>query len=377
MKYQLLIAFFLGILLCEGLFAAETPWRTGAKFQSELNAAFSATWRNVELREVLQRIGQDRQIAILLDRRVDPNATWTVEFTQPSLRGDFAELARKFHGDVSEAENVVYLGPIDSCRKLRTLIALRSEELSSSESRISKDRQQRWRKPRSVTWSDLDSPREILHRLAQELDVTLKNPSRIEHDLWAGAVLPEVTGVEAISLILIQFHLTFQWQDHGAAIELVSIPESVRISRTYKFRGTSSEKTLTDWKASWPDAEFQLVKGGIVVQATVEEHEEIAAIRMERTKNRPTETQQPLNRQKFALKVRDVSARDVMTELEKSEITFEFDEEQLKGAGIDLNTFVEFDVQSVSAEELLHALFDPLDVAFVMNGSKVTLSPKP
>ncbi len=356
--------------------ADDIPWRTGVRFRSELHEPITANWRSVELRSVLQQISLDREVSILLDRRVDPTVTLPVEFVNQPLKDGLTKLAQRFQGGCSVPDNVVYLGPRDSVDKLRTLIALRTEDLASSERPVSKERQQVWLKTRTVRWDDLDSPRAILDRLQADLNFRIENPAQIEHDLWAEAVLPQVNGIEALSLILIQFDLTFGWQDAGQAIELVPAPATVRIERRHKPRGKSVEKTLADWQANWPHAEFQPADREIIALATLEEQEEISAGKPARAKPALAEKPIPLDRRQFTLKIKDVSAQDLMIELEKSGIVFDYAPETLAAEGIDLSRFVELDVRKLSADEFFHALFDPLGVKFTIDGLTVTLKPK-
>ena len=83
-----------------------------------------------------------------------------------------------------------------------------------------------------------------------------------------------------------------------------------------------------------------------------------------------------MDRRQFTLKIKDVSARDLMTELEKSGVMFEFDPDVLAAARIDLNQFVALDVRKLTADEFFHALFDPLGVQFTMDGLTVKLRAK-
>lgn len=365
------------IALLPGVAAAqESPWRTGTGFHTRLHETWTANWRNVELRTVLEQVGHDREIAILLDRRIDPNAMPPVDFVGEPLAEGFSRLAEQLHGGASFPDNVVYLGPRDSARKLRTLIALRTGELSSEEFQVPKDRRQTWLKRKTVRWDDLDSPREILDRLQAELNFRIVHPELIEHDLWAEAVLPHVTAVEAISLVLIQFDLTFAWRDGGQRIELTPAPEKARIEKTHPLRGKSAERALAEWRSTWPDAEVRVADRQIAALATIEEHEAMSAGKPMRTAPAAGNGPPPLARRQFTLKIKDVSARDLMRELEKSGVTFEFDAQALADAGVDLDRFIELNVRKLSAEEFFHRVFDPLGVKFTIEGLSVKLAPK-
>ncbi|MBC8116450.1 MAG: hypothetical protein H7062_18830, partial [Candidatus Saccharimonas sp.] len=61
-------------------------FQTGPRFQTEIDRLLSASWANVELRDLLKKIGDDRRVAILLDRRVDPTVQLPLNLTNSSLR---------------------------------------------------------------------------------------------------------------------------------------------------------------------------------------------------------------------------------------------------------------------------------------------------
>ena len=110
-------------------------------------------------------------------------------------------------------DGFVYLGPKSATRQLRTLIELRKIDLQSKETRIPEQRRNELQRHRTFEWRDLDTPREILARISDSFRLTISNVDLIPHDLWAAAVLPDASLSEALSVVLIQFDLTFRWTD--------------------------------------------------------------------------------------------------------------------------------------------------------------------
>lgn len=377
-----MIRFILAAALIFRLFAATTAAddkvRTGQRFRTELQEPATANWESVELRDVLDALQTQRQIAILLDRRIDPSSKWPVTFVNESLIDGLTNLASQFAGGVSCPDNVIYLGPEPAARKLRTLVALRTAELSNFEppSSISKDRRLLWLKRRTVRWDDLDSPREILDRLQTDWEFQIANPELVEHDLWAKAELPEVNGVEALSLVLIQFDLTFRWRDGAQSVELIPLPETAVIEKQHKPRGKSTDQQLAEWQARYPSAEFRKAGREIVVVATEEVHDELIAGPPKRKKPVQNPADMSLDSQQFMLKAENIPANELMLELEKSGIVFEYDPQELAAAKIDLKRPVKLDVRDLSAKEFFKVFFDPLGVKFTIRGKTVTLKPK-
>ena len=132
----------------------------------------------------------------------------------------------------------------------------------------------------TIRWDDFDKPADIFARLAEKYSLAVEGAEMIPHDLWVGAVIPEATPIEALSLVLAQFELTFAWTDRGEAIRLESMPERVVIEQGHlPPRGKSAAAALADWKEKLPDLEARVEAGKIVVSGTVEIQEMIDRLR--------------------------------------------------------------------------------------------------
>jgi len=188
--------------------------------------------------------------------------------------------------------------------------------------------------------------------------------------------LPQVTGVAALSLVLIQFDLTWIWREGASEIELVPIPETVVIEKQHKPRGKTAARQLDEWREKYPDAEFHLAGSEILVTTTEEVHAELSAPRVSPGKPPADPAVVPLSRRKFTLEIKDVSARDLMAELEKSGLVFDYDARELSDAGVDLDRLIQFNVRNLSAADFFHTVFDPLGAKCALDGVTVTLSPK-
>src|SRR5262249_2683875 len=160
---------------------------------------------------------------ILLDRRLDPTASLRADAGGEML-GDFLErLAAGSHSGAVLVGNTVYLGPATAASKLRTLVALRTQELSSK-GEIPGGRRGGLARTASFRWDELDRPAELLTRLAEHYQLKIEGLDLVPHDLWGGAVLPEAGAAEALSLVLIQFDLTFGWIEHGKGVRIERVP---------------------------------------------------------------------------------------------------------------------------------------------------------
>ena len=361
-----------------------TAFHTGAQFQTEIDRTLSASWANVELRDLLKKIGDDRRIAILLDRRVDPTVQLPLNLTNSSLREGVRDMARLLGADISVAEPVVFVGPPAAVQRLRTLIELRSSELSSREASIPEKRRMELATRHTVTWQDLDSPVEIVQRIADRYRLTIGHLDLLPHDLWVSNTLPSVTAAEALSLVLIQFDLTFAWTGKaegggaGQGIELVPAPEHPVIEKRHRVKGRPVAEALKLVRQYGPNLDAKVDGSDLVVRSLLEDHEAVAAMVGGSTTKKPDATAgvKPIKQRLFTLKIDRVPARVLMQKLEESEIVFEYDAEQLAAAGIDLDQPIKLEVEKASAADFFKAVFDPLRLTAEIDNLTVKLTPK-
>ena len=364
-----------------------TAFQTGPRFQTEIDRPLSGSWANVELRDLLKKIGDDRRVAILLDRRVDPTVQLPLNLTNSSLREGVRDLARLLGADISVAEPVLFVGPQSATRRLKTLIELRSSELTARESSIPDKRRAELSSRHTITWQDLDSPAEIVQRIADRYRLTIRNLDLLPHDLWVANTLPSVSAAEALSLVLIQFDLTFAWTGKaegggaGQGIELVSAPERPVIEKRHRVKGRTAAEALKLVQKYGPELVVKTVKADgsdLVVRGLLEDHEAIAALFGGSATKKPDITTgiKPIKQRLFTLKIDRVPVRVLMKKLEESEIVFEYDAEQLAAAGIDLDQPIKLEVEKASAADFFKAVFDPLHLTAEIDNLTVKLTPK-
>ncbi len=359
----------------------------GPEFQADLARTISTTWQETGLRDIVRQIASDRRVAIVLDRRIDPTEERSIRIPRHRLDEALGLIAETAGAQMRVVGSTVYIGPPQACGKLRTLVALRTAELlafertagrrSSTQRRIL-----RLEERRNHHWRDLERPADILRRIAADYGLEVEGAEQIPHDLWAGATLAGVSAAEALSLVLIQFDLTFEWTRQAEGIRLRPIPDAVTVTRSYRPKRGTLEETVRLWKSRWPDLRIRLQDGRIVVSGTVEQHEAIAALERptgtlsDSSKTHP-DAPPPLERRRFTLQIRRIPAKVLLDELQKNyDMRFRYDARELARAGIDLDKRISMDVKQATAEEFFRAICDPLGLAFEIDGITVTLKPK-
>ena len=360
-----------------GAAASATDFLTGLKFHTELDQATSGSWTNVELRSLLNELAGERHVSIVLDRRIDPTVRQPVDIVNRPLKDGLHEIARKVAADVSVPENVVYVGPPAAVRRLRTLIELRSAELQSKTNPVREGRRTELTRPRTFSWDDLDTPGDILKQIADRHHLAIQKSELLPHDLWAGNSLPNITAAEALSLVLIQFNLTFAWVDAGQGIELMPIPDQVVVERRSRAKGRSSADTLKVIAERFPELDAKLEGADVLVRGTLEDHEAVTALLNPSSTRKPAgQTPAPLRQRIFTLTFKRAPVRDVMKKLEESGVVFAYDAAALTAAGVNLDQTVDLDLNKASADEFFKALFAPLKLSVEIDNLTVKLTPK-
>ncbi len=245
-------------------------------------------------------------------------------------------------------------------------------------------------RPETIHWNDLDEPRRLVVELANQAGIEVANPNAIPHDLWATGTLPKATITEALSLILIQFDLTFAWSEDTTQIRLIPLPEIVTVERPYTPAGVPSprasrtarerflENAAKTWEQKLPgiSARVDVDNNRVLIGATLEQHEILTGADPKTTANTPAKKTPPLSKQQFTLRLENVPASALMERLEKSGIKFDYDPAQLAAKNINLDDAISLDVKQADADEFFKAVCDPLGLKFAIDNVTVTFTPK-
>ena len=387
-----LIALTLSAAAEEPVLDRPVPERlTGPVLRKALEMDFSSSWENEELRTILDRLADKYKTAVLLDRSLDPNQKLDVSIGYQPLWSGFGAVAQSASAGMCLAGNTIYVGPPERAAKLRTLIDLRSGEPIAAEAKLPAGRVLELSRVETLHWNDLDEPRQIAAGLAKRAGVKIINSEAIPHDLWAAATLPHANFAEAMSLILIQFDLTFAWNADRTEIRLVPVPKTVGVEKSYSPAGGPSKRAslaarerflegvAKSYEQQYPGIRCR-VDGEhhqIWIKATLEEHEALKNAGQAKPKgNPPAAKVPPVRRREFTLRVEQVKASDLLKELENSGIVIKYDAQQLTAKGIDLDQRINMDVEKAMADEFFRKICDPLGLKFAIDNVTVTLTPK-
>ncbi|MEZ5949341.1 MAG: hypothetical protein R3C12_09020 [Planctomycetaceae bacterium] len=145
----------------------------------------------------------------------------------------------------------MYLLPADQATALKTLAALRGEELSADMPANVPREPNRLKKileRRLYAWESFSRPRDLVREACRVCNLNVTNAEEIPHDLWYQGALPRAQLVEFLTFVLLQYDLTFDWA--GAdAITLVPIPARIEITRSHQLTASVVSEQLPTWRA--------------------------------------------------------------------------------------------------------------------------------
>lgn len=363
-------------------FAAEPL--AGKPFETALDQKIGRVWGGQDshtLRSVVRQLTESQRLSIVLDRRVDP--TQSIELTLPPtpFRDVVSALARKADAGTSIVGNVVYVGPLDSAKKLRTLVELRNADLSKLISGVSASKSP-WRnrttsltQRKTFVWQELDRPRDLLQQVASKFQIEIDGLDKLPHDLWAAGSLPQATATEALSLLLVQFGSTFEFVSDRAAVRIVPIPERVFVERSYPVLA-NSPVILEAARKQFTDVELEQSGAKLIARGTVERHAEIALWLKPGNPKTSKPPDKPLRERRFTFKQKNATVGDVIKTFTEYGVKFDYDPQRFADADISLDQKIDIDESDISAEKLFRKLFEPLGIEVTIDGETVRLQPK-
>ncbi|REJ92799.1 MAG: hypothetical protein DWQ34_11305 [Planctomycetota bacterium] len=351
--------------------------KTGTAFRNELRKPIAIDRDDAELRPLLHRLRADREIALLLDRRIDPSREFDIHLAPVRLHSALEAIAEQADVGVSIVGSTVYFGPHEAAGALRTVIALRESELEQFSERLGR-REFELTRTSTVRWSDLARPADLIRQTGEKVSLSVEDLDQIPHDLWAAGEMAGVTPVEALSLLLIQFDLTFEWTGPATGVRIIPLPRQVGITRVHTVRGVEVDEALERIRDRFPEMSIEREGAELRVDGTVEQHEQIAVLA--RGGNPDAEQDDavdfgPLGRRRFTFKVLRQPAGAVLKTLEVNGLDLVYDLESFTAAGIDLNQKISFDLNQATPDELFSRICAPLNLEYEIDGETITLSP--
>lgn len=353
------------------------PFLTKSEFNRAVAQPLTARFDDQPLGTLLATLSDERRLAFLVDRRIDRtrHVSWRTN-GEPLLEA-VADRLSATGASARAIGSTIFVGPEESLSRLRTLVALRADELRDKGDETLKQRFELLRNA-SPAWTEATEPRELLADIAKRWKVRIEGLEKIPYDLWPAGRMHDVNGVEALSLVLIQFDHNFQWNSAADAITIEPVPEKVFVERKHSVQKGDQDSLLDDVDGVLKSIDHRLERDRLIVRASIEDQERIASLlRPGKVKPAPTKASNaPLSKRLYTRNAPQVRVRDVLKALEEQGVTITYDAKALEEAKVDLDHRVDLKLNQASIHLLLFALCEPLGLDYAIDGLTVTLTVK-
>ena len=351
-------------------------WRTGSAFQDALAARVSVRLSGQELRGAIERLAAAYNVAMFLDRRIDPGQVVDLQVSEQPLRQALTSLAEGHRMGTTLFHSLVYFGPVAAVESLHTYAAIAREEAEKTPAK----RKAALLKSTSLEWPELSTPRELIAQTANLAGIQLTGLERVPHDLWPAGSWPAMSVIDRLSLLAIGFELQVHVSPTGDTLTLVPATERPRLVKSYS-AGAKPEQIATKLAEYLPEAEFKTSSGKLFVRARWEDHEQVRAALagqpLTRTTTPASDGAPERGVRVYTLNVQNKPLRPILDALAKQmNLRLELDDAALEAAGIDPQQLVSFQVEGVQRDELWNAALAPVGLAFRIAGDVISVEPK-
>lgn len=321
-----------------------------------------------QIRSAAAAIARSGDVALVLDRRVDPELPIELNAVDRPLEVVWQRLVEVAGLGYATLGPVVYVGPQSTARDLNTLAALRRDEAERAPLALKT-------KLMHIEATACDAPcdvRELWNRLAAEAGLTTVNAERLPFDLWPAIGWAPLPLVDRLTLTAVQFDLTFRLDPTARTITLEPLPKDVLLERSYA-AGPKPQETLARFRTLVPEAAVKSAGGKISVVGKYEDHQRLTAPAAAQAAVKPIGPA-AVGAQVHSLRVKDVPLKALVQVLrEKHKLKIDVDEAAIAAAGLSLDGLTAVDVNKVTLEQLLEQAAAPLGLQARTVGDTVVI----
>ena len=234
----------------ESAVLVETPkakYLTGKKLDRRNLQAVSFWWKDAELRDRLVAFSETADIAIMLDRRVDPSTIVNLGVENRTVEQVFRRVGSAAKIGVCRIEDCYYFGPVD------TTIALpiAMDSLFRQAKKVARRSAVKWTVKRPVRTGPVVATKSLIQAIATKHGFAINGLEELPHDLWYSVSLPPTSVLGQIQLMLAGFGKTFEIDPDGKSITIIDFPKLESVKRV--FTVTKRPANTKELIAQFPD----------------------------------------------------------------------------------------------------------------------------
>lgn len=214
------------LLACAAVLCAATIGRANDAVSQARAVPVTVTWAGLPLRSAAARLGEIGGIAVIVDRRLDPDTTITLDVSAEPLEEVLVRVAEAARAELAFYAGHVRLVPRGGAAALAAAERSRAAELRAATAPL------RTIATSSAPWSWADGavPHELLATAAAEAGIVLDGLEALPHDHFPAARLPALALADRLDLLLAHFDHRIAWRarpgsrDEPATLAVVALP---------------------------------------------------------------------------------------------------------------------------------------------------------
>lgn len=364
------IALFLAVIAGHSLPAEDkVTFLRGAAARQAWEKPLQPRVEGISLRETLSALCDNRKLAWMLDRRIDPDQLVSYTESAAPLSVIVTSLLEPLHAQAILLGDTIIVGPTDSMQWLRTLAEIQRVDLQRSG--LSASRISELSRPVTWRWEEASEPRKIVSEEVRRLSLDVQGLDKVPHDMWGSGSLVGLTPGEAITVIAWQYDQRLHWGPKGAA-SLVPIELPIEVSRVLPNFSVDRVAVAEEF----PELKLEPQGKSVTARGRVEEIEALEhwlkGTTTDRSKKKPPRND--WRARKFTLKLENAPLVDVLDLLKKQGLPLEWDAAALSEAGIDLKQKVNLQRVDASADTLIDDLCRQAGLKSQADASRVVIS---
>jgi hypothetical protein len=351
---------------------------TGNRLQTVMAERTSIAVSGSTLLPMLQQLGRDQRICLILDRRIDPHTVLRAETGFASRHQVLKSLLpNDLSMDVVVSERVVLIGPASSVHRLPVLIRWHEQVLAEVTRAMPATQRVQWKRAQPRSLSMLSEPRGLLETAMKESGLSLINGLDVPHDVWAAADWPPMPISEFAAVILNQFDLALVAGEQPGQLQLVPVATLPAFELKYvvgRTRAREEERTFQRWVDS---GQLRWAGGTARLTGTVDEHAgfERLLLRLRDPDSAESEDWVPITDRTFTLKVERVTVQTLIASLRAQQVPVEVIGENEPRTAPLLQREIRIDVTAATAESFFKTAFGDVFQSIQVQPDRVILTP--
>ncbi|PHS04825.1 MAG: hypothetical protein COA78_16005 [Blastopirellula sp.] len=342
-------------------------FKTGTAFEKQLEVQVDIHWEGQTARAAMNRLSEVYELAIFLDRRIDPDQTFDLEISQTKLDIGLKLLARKLQCGVCYVGPVVYFGPVETTQILPTVVAIQSDYAKKLNVPLATSLSS----PKQLSWPRLSQPRDLATQVAGSAGLSwIDLEKAVPHDLWMEQEFPKLTTTQQLSLLLAGFDLSYKFSDpqsNSPQLIPITMPKNVTLTRNYEFRGDIADavKKIRD---AYPEVSVEALEQGLQITGKYEAQQQIGRILRGVKVRRSTIVD---SKQIFTMSIQQKPLGAVIASIAKK---LKLTVSPAVGIEIELKQLVSFDVTKIELKELLDRTFEGTGLKYQLEDKQLTIT---